>query len=146
MTEQPKGREYKLLLQIREDQLPAAVEAMARAGISINPAAALVSIDHDYDLPNDFNHSAVNYGCQIPDLVQAINEYLTAADSSPLIRQDTDNWQLNERADFLEMATCMFQFNGFKVAVAWWKTQNKSWQEVLQDYPAIPLQPVSANP
>ena len=145
MTEQPKGREYKLLLQIREDQLPAAIEAMARAGVSINPAAALVSIDHNYDRPNDFNHSSVNYGSEIPDLVQAINEYLTTTDNSPLIRQDTANWQLNESADFLEMATHMFQFDVFKVAVAWWQNQNMSWQQVLQDYPDTPLQPVSAN-
>ena len=130
-TPQEEDFSYSFTLELNENMLDKAQQALRSAGIDLNPRDNLTAIDLE-------NPRTVRLGIEALDLALGINRFLGEVNLNPRLREDPQNWTLRELNHFLNLAAANFEYEHYNVVRAWWYESDLTWQSILDQYPQLP--------
>ena len=87
----------QFLVTVLPEKVDELASILRRAGVGFDPNTDLISIDRQSELVT----SGVNFGKDIPDLIAGINLFLRRRGETALVRDDPENWSIEERHAFL---------------------------------------------
>ena len=125
----------QFLVTVLPERVDELASILRQAGVGFDPNTDLISIDRQSELVT----SGVNFGKDIPELIAGINEFLRRRGETALVRDDPENWSLQERHAFLQIATTEFRWHGFQVKRAWWLDRQQRWEpDVVSQHREVP--------
>ena len=106
-------------------------EFMDRQGLFLDPNRQVTALNED------LMDNAVVMGHHIPDLIMGINRHLKSYKISPEVPTDHEDWSLERRQQFLELAIREFQWNENHIEYSLWDEDGRPWAEVVANHPEV---------
>ena len=132
MSEPPNVYTFRISMSAR--QVEQAESALLEAGIDLHPFQNLMAADYN-------SEPDLHFGAEAPQLVQAINQFLTDTNNTPHFQENIRDWKLSQLDQFLHLATMNFNYQDHQVVRAWWYEKGLTWAAIIAEYPDLPTQP-----
>ena len=100
-------------------------------GVRFDPARQVIAFN---DAMLD---KAVAMGHHLPGMVEGLNRRLDAAGLTPRIPTDHEEWTIERRHAFLQLAIENFDWEENEVGYDWWKDEGMSWDSLAEEHPLV---------
>ena len=121
----------QLTINVPLSKMPSLQEFMDGKGIYLNPNRQVTALNEE------LMDNAVAMGHHIPNLIQGINQHLRTARIAPEIPTNHEDWSLERRQQFLQLAIREFQWNENHIEYSLWEEDGRPWDEVVANHPDV---------
>ena len=129
---------YSFTLELTENMLVKAQQALQSAGIDLNPRDNIMALNLE-------NPQSVKFGSEANPIAISINRFLTEVNLNPKLREDPENWTIDQINQIIHLAALAFEYDHHNIVRAQWFENNSTWESILAQYPNIPTQPTETE-
>ena len=139
-----RQQEMEFLIRMPEELAQKAADALREVGVYFRPEAHMCLLDRERLMifhgaeEHDAVGPPVNFGEDLPELMDGINGYLDDRGITPRLPEYQESWTLLQRLEMLQLTTLEVLWVGFRPIVSDNFPQNQEyWREYIRQFPSL---------
>ena len=139
-----RQQEMEFLIRMPEELTQRAADALREVGVYFSPQDHMCLLDRERLMifhgaeKHDAVGPPVNFGEDLPELMDGINGYLDERGITPRLPEYQESWTLLQRLEMLRLATLEVMWVGFRPVVSDNFPQDQEcWREYIRQFPGL---------